>query len=319
MSTESAWLHGIRGLALLIVIAGHLPGIHTNLIPKLDLLGTSKTGVWLFFVLSAYLLSRPLASEMMLTGRQAVSAFFIRRAFRILPLYFVVLFYLVQSEQMPAGSAWLHVAFVKGDFAFWTMPVEMAFYCLLPAFATIASLRAALALLVLSVAIFLASGPVALAENSIFVVHYLVFFALGITVAYLPKPRNGTAIAIGGLCIMALTNVKVLSMTGLPSPIAFAPINGAGCALLLYGATNSAVLQSIFSVTALAWLGRVSFGAYLMHYHILFALEDIPVHPALKGLVVLAVVVAAATAAHFSVERPMNDLGHWLARRTQQR
>jgi Predicted acyltransferases len=46
-------LDGLRGVAVLIVVLSHLSNARLFLIPGLDLSGTGKSGVFLFFVLSA--------------------------------------------------------------------------------------------------------------------------------------------------------------------------------------------------------------------------------------------------------------------------
>ena len=49
-------LDGLRGLAVLVVIGSHLSNV--GMLPRPGLSGTGKSGVYLFFVLSAYLLTR---------------------------------------------------------------------------------------------------------------------------------------------------------------------------------------------------------------------------------------------------------------------
>jgi peptidoglycan/LPS O-acetylase OafA/YrhL len=53
--------------------------------------GAGQFGVDLFFCLSAYLITELLMREKAATGRVDVSAFYIRRALRIWPLYFAFL------------------------------------------------------------------------------------------------------------------------------------------------------------------------------------------------------------------------------------
>jgi len=54
-------LDGLRGLAVLVVIASHLSNV--GLLPQPGLSGTGKAGVYLFFVLSAFLLTRILLAR----------------------------------------------------------------------------------------------------------------------------------------------------------------------------------------------------------------------------------------------------------------
>jgi peptidoglycan/LPS O-acetylase OafA/YrhL len=74
----------------------------------------------------------------------------------------------------------------------------------------------------------------------------------------------------------------------------------------------------------LAWLGMISYSLYLIHSLILDAFRDIPpLHDASRGLAVqvplaaglLAVIIAASAATYYLVEKPMQGVGHALARR----
>ena len=57
-------LDGLRGLAVLVVIGSHLSNV--GMLPRPGLSGTGKSGVYLFFVLSAYLLTRILLQRPLL-------------------------------------------------------------------------------------------------------------------------------------------------------------------------------------------------------------------------------------------------------------
>ena len=81
-------LDGMRGLAALIVILSHTSNSSMFFFPYLNAYGTGKSGVFLFFLLSSFLLSRALIKK----GKSAfsftaMSAYAERRFFRIYPLY----------------------------------------------------------------------------------------------------------------------------------------------------------------------------------------------------------------------------------------
>jgi peptidoglycan/LPS O-acetylase OafA/YrhL len=196
---KTEWLYGLRGFAALIVVFGHCSNVGLDIIPYVGLSTTAKSGVWLFFVLSAYLLVRPLAGEMAANGPRAAVGFYIRRAFRILPLYYVVLFTLSWRGILSPVQTWLHAVFLEGDAHLWTMPVEMAFYAVLPAFALIANRNAAFSLLAVSIALY-AINPGAIAANSILLTNYAIFFALGIVVSYLQPSSRGLVWGLSVSC-----------------------------------------------------------------------------------------------------------------------
>lgn len=81
-------LDGLRGLAILIVFLSHTSNGGNFLVPSVDLSGIGKSGVFLFFLLSSFLLTVPFIEK----GRECLSKqylakYFFRRFMRIYPLY----------------------------------------------------------------------------------------------------------------------------------------------------------------------------------------------------------------------------------------
>lgn len=308
------WLDGLRGFAALIVVFGHCSSSGIDIIPLLDASKIAKSGVWLFFVLSAYLLARPLADDIAANGWRAVVRFGVRRLFRILPLYYAFLGGLVFYGAMNPDDAWRHVLFLEGHNHLWTMPAEMLFYAVLPIFAVVASRTAAFFLLALSAVLYVLE-PSAIGLNSIFLPNYLIFFALGIVVAYLrPSPR-GLAWGAAGLIVMAFSTPRALLLTGisLKDSLRFAAFGGIGAAMILFGGISSPKFRRPFECSPLAYIGQISFGLYLVHFQIMATILATPLPTWTKGPAVLLLSIAVATIAHFAIERPMNRAGHKIA------
>lgn len=76
-------LDGFRGLAVILVVAGHAG------LPYMGYGGV--VGVEVFFVLSGFLITRLLLEERTEYGRVDVKAFYLRRAYRLLPALFLLL------------------------------------------------------------------------------------------------------------------------------------------------------------------------------------------------------------------------------------
>lgn len=137
-------LDGIRATAFLLVFLGHsgVPGIPGGF------------GVTVFFFLSGYLITTLLRLEIEKRGRINFKQFYLRRALRILPPFYLVLLAAVAMTQLhllpgvlhwPAVAAQaLHysnywVAFrgfqgiPLGTGVYWSLAVEEHFYALLPA------------------------------------------------------------------------------------------------------------------------------------------------------------------------------------------
>jgi peptidoglycan/LPS O-acetylase OafA/YrhL len=75
-------LDGLRGIAILLVLLYHA---------KLDLFDGGFLGVDIFFVISGYLITAHLQSEILTTGRLSLSGFYAKRIKRLLPSVFVLL------------------------------------------------------------------------------------------------------------------------------------------------------------------------------------------------------------------------------------
>ena len=87
-------LDGLRGYAILLVLLGHSSNAGLYMFDGVSLSGKGKLGVYLFFVLSAYLLDRQIIKR--LVANKANSTYwryyFSRRFLRIYPMYIVALF-----------------------------------------------------------------------------------------------------------------------------------------------------------------------------------------------------------------------------------
>ncbi|WP_345055859.1 acyltransferase [Hymenobacter glaciei] len=104
------------------------------------------TGVDLFFVLSGYLIAAQLFQKLARRGRLSLATYFIKRTFRILPAYFVVvaLYFGVPAfrEREALPPLWKFLTFTQnfgldlqlgGTFSHaWSLCVEEQFYLLLP-------------------------------------------------------------------------------------------------------------------------------------------------------------------------------------------
>ena len=109
-----ASLHGLRGLAVLYVVASHVGNAGFSLLPlPMDAIG--KVGVWIFFSLSAYLLTSRLAdrvSKGSISGE--ILSYAAHRIFRIYPLYLCVLLIHFALGDMSLQVMGLHVLLADG-------------------------------------------------------------------------------------------------------------------------------------------------------------------------------------------------------------
>jgi peptidoglycan/LPS O-acetylase OafA/YrhL len=150
-------LDGLRGFAALFVILSHTSNIGWFFIPGLDLSGSGKSGVFLFFVLSAYLLTIPLLKKgSNIFTFSYISYYLQRRVLRIVPLYFSYLLLALIStfaiDYLFGTKLWAipfrldlyeffqHLLLLQGKSVTWSIAVEFKFYFVLPLIAIFSSL-----------------------------------------------------------------------------------------------------------------------------------------------------------------------------------
>ena len=241
-----AALDGLRGLAVLIVVASHLS--NAGFLPLPGLAGAGKSGVYLFFALSAFLLTDGLlaksAPELRRVDTWLDYAF--RRVLRIWPLYLVVLLLSWWATaagiqwwhyRIDAGSLIQHVSMRAGQSVLWSIPVEFKFYAWLPLIALgfwTARRRglawpAGLALGVVLVLVLHHVWPPEMAEpNDIRLRPYIAIFLLGSLAAYVHRslPSSSSSAAARGRTWWGLVGVLALAFFAATIPVFWALLQG---------------------------------------------------------------------------------------------
>ena len=114
-------LDGVRGLAALLVLYGHLfliwmPGSPEVVFWLRTLTGQAWTGVYLFYTLSGFLIGGILMQNR--PAKNYFAVFYARRALRILPVYFVLLAVFMAVRMVPFLRNL--AAFNEGRIPFWS-------------------------------------------------------------------------------------------------------------------------------------------------------------------------------------------------------
>ncbi len=147
-----AGVEGLRAVAALLVLLVHVAfvsGLTTAVGPAGDFTARAEVGVGVFFVISGFLLYRPWAvAHLDAAAGPSVGQFLLRRALRILPLYWVVLaatLLLVPRSRphdvldavlLPAlGQVYREQTVFLGVPQAWSLCVEVLFYLALPGYA----------------------------------------------------------------------------------------------------------------------------------------------------------------------------------------
>ena len=113
----------------------HFPVVH----PAFNFRGAGKFGVYLFFLLSAYLLDRQIALAIRRGERNYWGNYFLRRVLRVYPLFafaLVVHLLLNRAGITTVIETWrdvaAHLMLLEGKGVFWSIPVEMMYYLVSP-------------------------------------------------------------------------------------------------------------------------------------------------------------------------------------------
>ena len=335
--SRSGALDGIRGLAVLSVFLSHTSGRDMALAPWLQFHGIGHIGVLLFFVLSGFLLTRNLL------GGQTTSQFYMRRFFRIVPLYFFVLMgvliYQSTGRYSPeylhisggAESALLHFLFLKGDGVFWTMAAEFVFYLLLPP-VVIAIGRLGIGWLVAATVLYFAwfyairvlgySLPEPKVVDIAHPGQFLDVFICGILAAHVRRPLPKLIVALGFWGLLALTVAFVsANFLGAERPwfglrwlsIVYGVVFAAGIASAAQGNRLIAGPAEIF---ILRFMGVVGFGWYLLHFAVLQVINlQTDLHPMVKFMSAFVLCALVSWVVFQTIERPGMRLGRQIERK----
>jgi peptidoglycan/LPS O-acetylase OafA/YrhL len=310
---------GIRGFACLIVLVVHAAAFSfPATFPYLE--GCGKVGVWLFFALSAYLLTHQLKTRGL--SRDTLLDYFVGRVLRIYPLFAlaVVGYYFLQPVGIASwGDVWLALTFQKGYAHLWTIPVEFKFYALLPVIVAaglyVQSRMGDRGLLLVAALATLAHQlfyPYWGAKvGGIDTMPYLPAFLFGSIVALLPA-RKGSGDAVG-LAILAGVFLAAPfvrhALFGIePSGYLVDKFLWFGLAWAVFIATqahSTGMLAKLFSGAFLTRIGQYSYSIYLVHLLVVLKAAELFPQSVVAATASVAVSVIAGAALYRIAEKPI--------------
>jgi peptidoglycan/LPS O-acetylase OafA/YrhL len=331
-------IDGLRAVAVLSVVLFHL-GIYE--IPG------GFVGVDIFFVISGYLISRIIFSDIL--GRTfSILRFYEHRARRIFPAFFAVSFlttftaYRLFYPQDLIGFA--HSLFAAALFGvnifffatsnyfspaatrlpllhYWSLGVEEQYYFLFPAIIlVIQRLRAAALQPVIIVGFvfsLLASGLLTQAHPTaaFYLLPFRAFeFLIGSILAFpslrVPKDvRIASAISVLGLALLAGSIFCFQNTMIYPGFAAVVPC--LGTAFVLWGGSGVRTLvYKTFSIWPLRAVGKISYSLYLVHWPIIvFGIQlTQEMNPIVRNTLLFLLSIAAASVSYFLIEQPFRKI-----------
>ncbi|MDA1265189.1 MAG: acyltransferase [Planctomycetota bacterium] len=312
-------LDGLRGVALLLVLLAHASNVGIRPYPSFDLSGCGRLGVFLFFVLSSYLLTEQLLREEELGRATTWLRYAVRRVLRVLPVFLVwVLVYFALRRSVPVQpmDAWTledvgrHLLLVRGDRHLWTIPIELRSYLAIPL--VIAGWVACGRRWVPTAAMLVALG---IAARLAWPPDYPI--ALG---PYVPIFLFGSLVAVTSDAPWSRRVAGVLGCAGLSGLVLHVPAlwgvdhrhfhlefdrQAALCAALLVGVLHGPDwLRRPFASAPLRFVGRVSYSAYLAHVLVLVHLEGQGWSAPETCLAFLAATLAVGWVSQVALEQP---------------
>lgn len=322
---------GIRGLACLMVLFAHVPGFF---IPELAkyFSGTGKYGVWLFFVLSAFLLTNKFAN----TGFSVseLTGYALGRILRILPLFLVailIFWYFASAGILTERDAISAATFRQGYAHLWTIPVEFKFYFFLPfiAYLFIAVERKYGHLLasVLAVVIIFSHQLIwpywNTPENSISTHWYIPSFVLGCYAAVAIGSIRTHVTATTALIIAVFVFISLLLLSpGGRNALLGMPFDGwlqnkfillsvLWTLFILFLAEGKGAVGSLMKTTFFRRVGAWSYSIYLFHWLFYQKLSFIQ-HGWLFALLAVLASIGAGAVLHALIESPIERFRHSL-------
>jgi len=334
-------LDGLRAIAVALVITCHLHADWGFL--------SGFVGVTIFFVLSGYLITRLALQEEREKGRLNVIGFYIRRTFRIFPLYYFVLFfyailvlhfklwplkirpflsslpyYLTYLQEIPF---WRSIASKPPFYHSWSLGIEEKFYLIWPIFlASIAQsrLERRFMLVAICAVLFIAAGIASWGRYPYHMEYYgfillgaMLAMALSSSHAYIPVANAASKIAPAALVVLLITQFLLMPHTAL---YFLTSIYAASVTVLLAAlVTSDGAAKRLLSFAPLVRVGQLSYGIYLIHILCLSVVEKIakPGHGRIVAMLAylgtLALSIAISCLLHYTLERPMISLGKRLS------
>ena len=293
-----AEIDGLRALAVLPVILFHA---------GFEWFSGGFVGVDVFFVISGYLITTIIISEMA-EGKFSIVNFYERRARRILPALFFVMasclpfawLWLTPSDLKDFGQSLIAVSTFSSNILFWlesgyfdtaaelkpllhtwSLAVEEQYYILFPIFLMLTwRLGIKWILILLSIVFFISLG---IAQWGAYNSPTAAFFLLptrgwellvGVFAAFYLKYNThlkshslNQALSLLGFCLIVYSIIAFDETTPFPSLYALVPTIGTG--LLILCTVPKTLVHKLLSLKFIIGIGLISYSAYLWHQPLL--------------------------------------------------
>lgn len=327
-------LDGLRAVAAMMVVAFHFGGAHWRWL-------SGWIGVHLFFVLSGFLITTLLLREEDRYQRVSLRAFYLRRFFRIMPVYFLVLgmtwaiahlrgegaqvdkplpYYLLFLNEIAARGPFIHS---------WTIGIEQKFYLVWPALAFVlvaGRFRRRLGVTLALIAVLIAAIPPDIAWLS-WPIHYVAILFGCLLALVMHNPRGFALVRplthpVTATVAVAVFTVFHLAMHYWPASLGLEAqigVYAAGAAVMLPALLARAPVSRLLALRPLVFVGERSYSLYLVQIIAAIAVSTaIPAIAPGSTRYLVAVLITGLLLSDLMyrwVELPMIEVGRRLAAR----
>jgi peptidoglycan/LPS O-acetylase OafA/YrhL len=269
-------LDGLRAFAVVLVLVVHYGGEQGAFL-------TGWLGVQMFFVLSGFLITTLLLRENDKNGRISLTGFYVRRVFRIMPVYYLVLAFTVWQTYRLGGESWdqlkvalpYYLTFLNEQTGAapwkptWTLGIEWKFYLVWPllAFFVARGPAARLAVAVIAGAVLLKFWAVGWLAPY----HYSVLL-MGSVLAILMHDRRGFAVisqlsrpwvSVAVVAGFLFFQTRVGRFEHALGDAGLANLYGLAVAILLPAVLGSNLPNRMLSSKPMVFIGQRSYSIYL--------------------------------------------------------
>jgi peptidoglycan/LPS O-acetylase OafA/YrhL len=277
-------LDGVRAVAVLLVMAAHfgVPGFTS----------AGDVGVEMFFVLSGFLITALLMQEQRVSGRISLSAFYVRRALRLLPALGVLLTIFLAFEVLRGDLAfalpralaamfcignWANAAINLGPLAHtWSLGVEEQFYAVWPLLLGVALLSgrrwlpaaAALSALALCIVLSLGGASIGQLERSVDALMLGALIAMLAMAGHLPRRWPFGWAGLASVLLIAVIPLDSAARVGWTFGLLAVALTTA--VAIIACVTQEDSLTRLLSARPAVWVGRISYSLYLWHYLVMW-------------------------------------------------
>ena len=331
-------LNGIRGFAVLLVLLSHSSNRGMTIFDSLSFSGAGRYGVFLFFALSSYLLTKQFLEYNFAKGewKAFVTKYIIRRFFRIYPLFIaaLVLYLALYKFGFPIyamdESDVLKAAFlIEGKGIFWTIPVEFQYYFIIPLVSLVLIWFQGAKIILPAAILFILSWSFVFPPEFVAnLIPFLPLFLMGSMTAYISlQLKLSSKFQVASNNLIAVTSI-LLFIILVPNfynilfsqDVArnyfhhqFLLFGFVSCTLILGVIHGDGFIKTLMEHRFFTFWGRISFSAYLGHMPILVFVDKIVPLPEYLQLLLFITLTAAVSFLTYSIiEVPVSKLANKL-------